>query len=640
MDINKIALNFLPLETQDFNFEVYRKEFKDEQRKDFPTDNIFTKKKMPVINDQNNDSWQYYWITFEPTERFDKFTCNSRLNPYLTLNYIYYKILEKIKAENPDIIIPQDSFRKVIYIKIGSHKEGYETIWIEPYYLEPIKKLGILLDFKFKKYRTIPFSIEVQRLSLSLNRNYIVNKDFYIDKYNKIKFFFENYLIKIFPINLNNGISLNVTKTFVTTQAKFLNTKKYIIASNNESNSQFKGVKDFAPLQVLNTIDIKYFFIFHASFRSYTNDLVKALRGETYRYTFSGMEQMFKLPFRRENIEGFTLKDYKIEEIENIKKRIENENIEKKIVIFIYPKENSDFYYRMKNKFIQIGIPTQGVTIELLKNADVLKWSASSIGLQIFAKLGGKPWKVKPSNNKCLILGLGQAHKIVKENGRNIIEKFFSYSVLIDSSGLYIDLDILGKTDKQEEYFKQISENLEKILKKHHEKFDKFVIHAPFKIKYEEIEKIKETIKNLLCEDTLSEKEFVVLKVNTENKFFGYNIDINSLVPYESTYIKLSNKEYLVWFEGLQFHNTKTLKRYSGPIHIEFRYTNKELTTTEKIAYLQDVLNLSGANWRGFNAKSLPVSIFYPQLVSRFIKEFRNRNLQEVSITNLPPWFL
>lgn len=636
---NKVSLNFFAFEPQDFDFEIYRKEFKGEKRKDFPTDNIFTKKKMPVTNDQNKDDWQHYWITFNPTKRFEKFTCNSRLNPYLTLDFIYYRIFEKIKAESL-LIIPQNSFRRVICIKIASHKEGDETIWIEPYYLKSIGQFGILLDFEFKKLKSILFSREVQRLSLSLNKYYLVNKDFYIDKYSKIKFFFENYLIKIFPINLNNGIDLDVIKTLVAIQAKFLKIKKYIIASNNESNSQFKGVKDFGPLQALNTIDIKYFFIFHESFKSYANGLVKALRGETYKYTFSGMEKMFKLPFRRENIEGFTLKDYKIEEVENIKKRIENENTEKKIVIFIHPKENSDFYYRMKNKFIKIGIPTQGVTIELLKNADVLKWSASSIGLQIFAKLGGKPWKVKPSNNKCLILGLGQAHKIVKENGRNIIEKFFSYSVLIDSSGLYIDLDVLGKTDKQEEYFKQISENLEKILKKHHEKFDKFVIHAPFKIKHEEIEIIKDTIKKLLCEDTLSEKEFVVLKVNTENKFFGYNIDINSLVPYESTYIKLSNKEYLVWFEGLQFHNTKTLKRYSGPIHIEFRYTNKELTTTEKIAYLQDVLNLSGANWRGFNAKSSPVSIYYPHLVSRFIKEFRDRSLPEISISNLPPWFL
>jgi len=39
-----------------------------------------------------------------------------------------------------------------------------------------------------------------------------------------------------------------------------------------------------------------------------------------------------------------------------------------------------------------------------------------------------------------------------------------------------------------------------------------------------------------------------VLKVNTENDFFGY-ANTNSLVPYESSYLKISGKEYLIWFE-------------------------------------------------------------------------------------------
>lgn len=636
---NKISLNFLAFEPQDFDFEIYRKEFKGEQRKDFPTDNIFTKKKMPVTNDQNKDDWQHYWITFKPTKRFEKFTCNSKLNPYLTLDFVHYRIFEKIKAESL-LIIPQNSFRRVVYIKIASHKEGDETIWVEPYYLKSTGQFGILFDFEFKKSKNIPFSREVQRLSLSLNKDYGINKDFYIDKFNKIKLFLKDYLIKIFPINLNDRIDLEIMQKLVIVQAKYLKIKKYVMGSNNESNSQFKGVKDFGPLETLNSLNIKYYFIFQESLKSYANDLVKALKGETYKYVFSGMEKMFKLPFQRENIEGFYLKDYKIEELEKIKKQIEKKNVEKKIVIFIHHKENSDFYYKIKNIFIQIGIPTQGVTIELLKDATALKWSASGIGLQIFSKIGGKPWKVKPSNIKCLILGLGQAHKIEKENSKNVIKKYFAYSVLVDSSGLYIDLNILGKSEKPDEYYKQISENIEKILKKHLEKYDKFVIHTPFKIKREEIEKIIDTIKNLLHVGILPEKDFVVIKVNTRNKFFGYSLDINSLVPYESTYIKLSTKEYLVWFEGLQFHNVKTLKRYSGPIHIEFSYTNKEFSEDEKIAFLQDVLNLSGANWRGFNAKSLPVSIYYPQLVSRFIKEFREKELHEVNIANLPPWFL
>ena len=636
---SKISLNFLSFEPQHFIFKIYRKEFKGEQKKDFPVNDYFVKHKLPVNNDQNNNNWKYYWISFKPLDNFELFVCASNLNRYLTLDFIYFKIVTKIKIEDIPII-QQKSLRKIIYIDIGSHKEGNEAIWIEPYYLKSIKQFGILLDFEFKKSPDLQFSKEIQRLSLSLNKDYRINKDFYIDKFNKIKFFLKTYLIKIFPINLDNRIDLDIIQKLVIVQSKYLETKKYIIASNNESNSQFKGVKDFGPLETLNNVDIKYYFIFLESLKSYANDLVKALKGETYKYVFSGMEKMFKLPFQRQNIEGFNLKGYKIEEVEKIKKRIEKENVEKKIVIFIHPKENSDFYYKIKNIFIQIGIPTQGVTIELLKDATALKWSASGIGLQIFSKIGGKPWKVKPSNIKCLILGLGQAHKIEKENSKNVIKKYFAYSVLVDSSGLYIDLNILGESENPDEYYQQISENIEKILKKHHEKYDKFVIHTPFKIKRKEIEKIIDTIKNLLHVGILSEKDFVVIKVNTRNKFFGYNLDINSLVPYESTYIKLSSTEYLIWFEGLQFHNIKTLKRYSGPTHIEFFYANKELTEDDKIDFLQDVLNLSGANWRGFNAKSLPVSIFYPQLVSSFIKEFREKDLHEINIANLPPWFL
>ena len=30
-----------------------------------------------------------------------------------------------------------------------------------------------------------------------------------------------------------------------------------------------------------------------------------------------------------------------------------------------------------------------------------------------------------------------------------------------------------------------------------------------------------------------------------------------------------------------------------------------------ELNYLQDILNLSGSNWRGFNAKSMPISIYY-----------------------------
>jgi hypothetical protein len=43
--------------------------------------------------------------------------------------------------------------------------------------------------------------------------------------------------------------------------------------------------------------------------------------------------------------------------------------------------------------------------------------------------------------------------------------------------------------------------------------------------------------------------------------------------------------------------------------------------------HLQDIINLSGANWRGFNAKNTPISIYYPELIAKFISKFDEYNL-------------
>jgi len=55
---------------------------------------------------------------------------------------------------------------------------------------------------------------------------------------------------------------------------------------------------------------------------------------------------------------------------------------------------------------------------------------------------------------------------------------------------------------------------------------------------------------------------------------------------------------------------------------------------------LQEILNLSGANFRGFNAKSLPVSVFYPKLISDFNKHFSDLDLEQIITDNNKPWFL
>jgi hypothetical protein len=55
-----------------------------------------------------------------------------------------------------------------------------------------------------------------------------------------------------------------------------------------------------------------------------------------------------------------------------------------------------------------------------------------------------------------------------------------------------------------------------------------------------------------------------------------------------------------------------------------------ELTDEEVKAYLQDIINLSGANWRGFNAKHEPVTTLYPELIAKFAGKFDQYGLDMV----------
>jgi hypothetical protein len=352
------------------------------------------------------------------------------------------------------------------------------------------------------------------------------------------------------------------------------------------------------------------------------------------------MRQMFRLSSEKSVVKGKVLKSLdqdgfkeSIGDIQNLREPIT-------IPILIIPsrmdEKNEDIYFTAKYLFSQKNLPLQVITVDVLRNQDSLKWSIANIGLQIFAKLGGQPWKVKPESENCLIIGIGQAHKQIQEGSKIRIEKYYAYSVLTDSSGLYLDLQVLGESENETDYLEALKNNLVHIIQTYTSQFKKLVIHTSFKVKEAGTHSILRTLREI--SNQYSQIELIVMKINTDNKFFGYDTEINSLVPFESSYFKIAPKEYLVWFEGLQYHNRNVQKRYPGPTHIEF--LSPPNNGGEEINYLQDALNLSGANWRGFNAKALPVSIHYCRLVAKFIKEFDIRGFEDYKIDNLKPWFL
>lgn len=629
-----ISLNFFPLLKQDFNIILYRKKYKGELKGEL--EKTFGEKPYKVkLPDFPNGIYNSYWVYFCKKDGFEKTTISSRDNYLITIRYLLFLLSKKCEnVLNKNEFRLQKKYSENVGLIIGKHAEGSDIIFIEPYFFHQKKKIGYIIHNKFILNKDINFNKKIQILSGSLDRNGKSNSAYYSFKYDKIKKFHSIFYDKIF----NKEEILDFKLKLEQVEGRKLAIKEYQFR-NGKASSQYRGIQKLKPFSNSNTDDkATLYFIYKKGSKDFAIKVINSLRGKLFPNNFKGLEDIYDL---KNVVKGDSIESFDINVIKNTIEKIKSIN-GKVIPIILTSSRDTEIddivYHRLKWIFTKNGIPVQIITKSLLKKDFMLKYSVANIALQIFAKLGGIPWKVVPRNKKCLIVGIGQAHQIKTISKKTVIEKYFAYSVLLDSSGQYRSINVISESETdQKDYLNELKINLKKVIEKYRGEYKKIVLHTPFKIRISELLIIQDVLKQASKELNI---EFVVLRINTTNKYFGYNKDVNSLVPFESTYFPLSQKQYLVWFEGLQYHNRKINKRIGGPTLIEFYWSSSDLTEENKRDYLQDALNLSGANWRGFNSKSLPVSIFYCQIISKLIKRFHELNLEEISISNLKPWFL
>ncbi|WGS87726.1 Piwi domain-containing protein [Methylomonas sp. UP202] len=630
---DKVAINFLEITNQPFQISFYSKKVIDPEQQS-PHPNI---KRYNLPGDLNNlnSAFVPYFISETAFEGFELITVSSAVNKVLTVYKLFENLVDKCKQtlrEGTNFTV-EYGFRKKVNIVISSSVLGNEEIWIEPYFLNISDKFGYLIGFHFNLADGQPFNKAVQQKSLSLGPDGRENINFYADIYRKLQHFIGHFKSIIFPL----GQGIDLTASFQEIPSKHLDAKKYIFYDGRIETSQFQGIKKHGPL-VKMVDNCLICFMYRPDDKPYSYELFHALKGNKFG-TFPGMEAMFSFSLGKEHVTGLPLADYSEKSIDAAITHLKEIAVGRPTLpLLLIPwsriectSEEDDIYYRIKHQFLSKGLPTQFVSLQRMRERDGLKWSISNIGLGIFSKLGGLPWKLQPRHEKCLIVGIGQAHR--KQND-GTITRYFAYSVLSDSSGLYDSIKILSQSEQKDTYLNGLTENIKSVIKSMESKYDKFVIHTPFKLKLEEVEALKVGV------TAIAGNEIVVMKFNEHSKYFGFAPDNNSKVPFESSCVPLGKRQYLVWFEGLQHHNPTIRRRIAKPMHVEFIYSSKELNSNDEISYLQDAINLSGANWRGFNAKTSPVSVYYAKIIADYIGCFDRLGLPEIDIENMPPWFL
>ena len=616
---NDISFSFLPLTNSDFSFEIYRRAVDGEKSQEEYRYNLpFSNRQRDIRDD--------FFVSFIPRDNSVKYVCSSFDNVKMTQKWLSFQLLAKTSNsfQTAEFFLGTSFISRISYI-IHRTQYGSQVVHVEPYFLKNTCEFGFLVDFRFAANEKGRFSIEAKKLSLSLAADGLKNKNFYTDKYRKVKEFIDNTLPRLFPLQYMEG-TLDILREFRSLPCSLLKEKLYVFGDGKTDVNQFSGLSTYHPLAQPQKEPL-YVFIFHKSRINVSRELVKALRGETYR-TFSGMQKMFNVRFANDRILSIQVDNYSKGSLASIESQLAGIILQypESQIVGIFAGIQKDFdesqpyspYYIVKNIFLKKGLAVQAVTIEQAQKRDGLKWSISGIGLQLFVKLGGVPWKVIPQNDNCVIFGISSAHL---KNSDDSIRKYYAYSVCFDSSGLYRRLDVLSTSDSKSTYMQSLKEHVAQILQEQiTSEITKCAIHVPFKLRKDEMACLRECVQEYKQEH--ADIEIVFVKINVENRFFGYS-DYNSKVPLSGSYIELSNREFLVWFEGLQQgkENLVTSQAITNPVHIEFLGT-EDLAPGQIEGYLQDVINLSGANWRGYNAKHTPVSIYYPELIARFIGRF------------------
>jgi hypothetical protein len=239
------------------------------------------------------------------------------------------------------------------------------------------------------------------------------------------------------------------------------------------------------------------------------------------------------------------------------------------------------------------------VTTELIRDERRLGWSLANIALASFAKLGGRPWVVDARGDDDLVIGIGRADVRDGEGRRRI----FGYAVAVISNGAYLDLATFAPASDESQYQERLTEAVAEALDTlgPDNPPTRIVIHLAKRTGKTEINAVEAALKGEHWEGLPT----AYLRVDDSSLFEFMDGGQGTYAAPKGLAVQLGERRALVQTEGAS--NLGPARR---PLLLEL--DRRSRVGPEDLGRLtRQVFRLAHANWRGFNARSKPVTIFY-----------------------------
>jgi len=296
--------------------------------------------------------------------------------------------------------------------------------------------------------------------------------------------------------------------------------------------------------------------------------------------------------------------------------------------------EEDSAYAATKAALLKEGLLSQNVTLELIQNSAQFEWSVANIALGLFVKLGGIPWAVnRPNAENDIVIGMGRSESYDPQTRER--ERVIAFTTCLQSNGIYQFANFGHACDSKTDYLKELEQTLRLTLKRVQGRRPQprsLALHFPKEFSREERE---------LCEQTAAAEhasfqriEFV--KISEEERFFAIDDESPDQVPRRGTCIRLSKTDSLLYTEGSEERQPWANR---PPTAVRIRHFTDQPTDLPTRDIAGQVYDLSLSNWRAFNARGFPVSIYYSELISRIL---RKTDLSQIEGDHIADrlWFL
>lgn len=317
---------------------------------------------------------------------------------------------------------------------------------------------------------------------------------------------------------------------------------------------------------------------------------------------FRGIQQVFKI---KTEYQGFEAEKYtKIDYKKQIEKIVQGDF---DLCITTTEGYDPEIYNFVKCMLLGNGIPCQVLDANKLnKRDDDLQWYVENVALASYAKMGGSPWVLSADSSKPeIVVGVSRAMDTEKR-------VFIGFTTVFKQNGDFVLFNSKSPSTTWEEY----ENSLEDLIKDSIEQYERIektpeniIVHfhkTPGK-------KEKQAIENALKQ---REIKYAMLHLNDYSKFRLFDTSTSQYIPSTGQHVNLSNHTALLMTDGL---NEKGKRSGLGVPNVLEIVMDKHSTIPfeEFPRLLKQVYDFGQINWRGFNAKAIPVTLNYSYLIAR-----------------------